>query len=287
MLSPFGEFDQFLLVYLHSDRHPRTSPFCREVLSDASVIRFIEETFVIWGGSISSQEGAGAQHALNLSTFPFLAVVASRRDRPYGRALAVREGSMAADDVKAFLQSVLERHGVSLVTARLEQEERDNVRRLREEQDMEYQRSLAADRERERKRAEEEAKKEEEAREAREKEEAAERLERDREARRARKREALASSEPERGPEVASIILRLPDGTRATRRFHFFDTLESVFDWTDTLGAEISLVSLASTYPRRVFNYPEDNHVTLAQAELTPSASLLLEQRESTETSQM
>uniref|UniRef100_A0A7S1XDM9 UBX domain-containing protein n=2 Tax=Compsopogon caeruleus TaxID=31354 RepID=A0A7S1XDM9_9RHOD len=270
---------KFLLVYLHSDRHPRTGPFCRQVLAEPAITRLVEESFVFWAGSIRSQEGAGAQHALGLSTFPFLAVVSPQRGREYGRVVAVCEGLVSSNDVRGFLAGVLDGHGMSLVAARLEQEERITNRRLIQEQNIEYQRSLEADRERERRKAEEDAKREKDEREAQLREEERQRLDRERRDRREQKRRKLQEPEPEKGDTVASIVLRLPNGSRVSRRFLSSAPLRDVFDWADVQGVEIALACLASNFPRRLFNYPEDADISIEDANLTPSATLLVEER--------
>ena len=62
------------------------------------------------------------------------------------------------------------RHGAALVANRVEQEEREMTRRLREEQDADYERSLLADREREARKREEEEQRRREEREEEERE---------------------------------------------------------------------------------------------------------------------
>jgi len=273
---------KFLLVYLHSDRHFRSPQFCREVLTDPALIRYVDEAFVFWAGSVSSQEAASAQHALGMTTFPFVAVVTTSRGRPHGRRISVKEGQMNAGSLVSHLQGVLERHGMSLVAARLEQEEMVNSRRLREEQDREYERSLEADRAREREAAEaasaaaaaEEEAKAIAAREAAAREQLA--------ARRREKEAALAAhGEPDKTctEPAASIVIRLPDGTRASRRFWGSDKMSRLFDWADVQGVDITVARLVSTFPRRAFAYPEDADATVADSGLAPSAMLVIEER--------
>lgn len=302
---------KFLLVYLHSESHPHTRTFCSRVMSDTAVISFANENFICWAGSISQADGAAVQQALRVHGYPFLGIVSPPRltIRPssslppispqnYGYLLSSRAGAQCLSPDQqmssregregeseivvtatiSWMQAVLNDHGHRLDATRRERYERESARRLRQEQDQEFARSLEADRARERAlREEEESRKAEHAaRQQRQREEDERAMER--ETRRHRKRQALPL-EPEKGPGVATIVMRLPEGERVNRRFSKSVALEEVFDWAEVNSVDIEVACLVSSYPRRRFRYPEDAHITLEDAGFFPSAMLLLEER--------
>jgi len=153
-------------------------------------------------------------------------------------------------------------------------------RDLLEEQNREYQQSLLADEEKERK-----------IREERQQEEAEEkRLLREEEERRMQeamkekrkqveleaKRKQL-STEPTESNGSTAIVIRLPDGVRLSRRFYRTDHLQAVYDFVDVqTNMLLPDYHLVSSYPRQVFS----NHaVTLEEAKLFPQAVLLIQEK--------
>lgn len=308
---------KFLLVYLHAEGHRSTPVFVRRVLQDPAFIQAANSDFIVWAGSITQPDAAAVQHALRVDSFPFLGVVSAPRatvrtgqtnlppfsTQNYGLLLShasgyqlcrhaenprtareVADGVAPRTDPAAaaaveWLQAVQRDHNRRLDAVRRERESRDMSRMLRQEQDAEFQASLEADRARERERARE---KEEEERAAAVAAEAAEKekeKEKERETRQARKREGLPP-EPEKAAGIATVVLRLPEGGRASRRFSKDDVLELVFDWAEgCCGVDVDVACLVASYPRKVFQYPEDASLTLESAGFFPSAMLLLEER--------
>jgi len=269
---------QFLLVFLHSEMHPFSADFCRRVLNRSEIIRFIDDHFVFWARRVTTSEGHSAQNALGASTFPFLAVVRSLRGRPHGQTLSVLEGRRSSDEVMAWLQNALERYGATLTRARMDREQREQNRLLREQQDREYHETLEADRRREERAREEERKKQEEEKRLQEEQEAEQRRLEELASNREKKKEALAE-QPDKGPGVTSIVLRLPDGTRVDRRFHVSDTLGKVFDWADVQGVSIEHAALVTSYPRKSYVYPEDADRSIEEAGMSQGTMLLIEER--------
>lgn len=245
------------------------------------IFREAADPFVFWAASITQRDGAAAHNALRAPALPFLAVVAAPNGRViadgdlaranFGTVLAVRAGPPAlvggGEGTAAWLGRVLERHGGILEEMRRTRAERESARLLREQQDAEYARALEEDRERERAAEAEKRKREEEK----------ERL-RTLEERRERKRVALGE-EPDKGAGVASVALRLPDGSKVLRRFLLTDAMEKVFDWAEVHRVDIEVACLVCTYPRKSFKYPEDGGITVKEAGLFPSVLLMLEER--------
>jgi FAS-associated factor 2 len=172
---------------------------------------------------------------------------------------------------------------------RAAQEQRQIDRQLREEQDAEYQRSLEADREREKKREEERAAAEEAQRQqqaaaaAAAAALAAEQARKDEftatiQRRRSEKRLSLPEEPSSDVPNTTLIRIRLPNGSTHQRRFMASDQLQIVQDWVDGLESHEHLkYSLATTYPRRVYTGSEIMGQSLEELDLAPQAVLLVQ----------
>ncbi|XWS50142.1 hypothetical protein CRYUN_Cryun12cG0063400 [Craigia yunnanensis] len=277
---------KLLFVYLHSPDHPDSPVFCERTLCSEALAAFVNENFVAWGGSIRASEGFKMSNSLKASRFPFCAVVMPATNQRIALLQQV-EGPKSPEEMLTILQKVLEESAPVLVAARLDAEERRNNMRLREEQDAAYRAALEADQARERQRREEQERLEREAAEAeqkrKEEEEARERAAREaaeKEAVRARMRQEKALSlgdEPEKGPNVTQVLIRFPTGERKERRFHSAATIQSLYDYVDSLGCvEVEDYSLVSNFPRVAYG-PEKRSLTLEEAGLHPQASLFVE----------
>ena len=66
---------KLLFVYLHSPEHPDTPLFCERTLCSDTLVAFLNENFVSWGGSIRASEGFKMSNSLKASRFPFCAIV--------------------------------------------------------------------------------------------------------------------------------------------------------------------------------------------------------------------
>lgn len=278
---------KLLFVYLHSPDHPDTPMFVERTLGNEVFSAFVNENFVAWGGSIRASEGFKMSNSLKASRFPFCAVVMAATNQRIALLQQI-EGPKSSEEMLSTLQRVLEETAPVLVSARLEAEERRTNMRLREEQDAAYRAALEADQARERQRREEQEKLERERAEAeqklREEEEA-----REREAREAAEREAALArrkqekalalgAEPEKGPDVTQVLVRFPTGERRDRRFHSSATIQSIYDYVDSLDcSNLEDYNLVSNFPRTVYG-AEKRTLTLKEAGLHPQASLFMEQ---------
>jgi len=141
----------------------------------------------------------------------------------------------------------LQQHHREPSETRLEQD-----RRIRKEQEREFEKSLAIDREKENKRKEDERNKLEEERKIQ--------FERN-----VRERRRLARSqkyfnfplEPPESEDIIHLQIRLPDGARLSRRFRKQEQISSLFDFVDghmTSEELLDIVEfkLVSHYPKRV-----------------------------------
>ncbi|KAL2524905.1 Plant UBX domain-containing protein 10 [Abeliophyllum distichum] len=277
---------KLLFVYLHSPEHPDTPAFCGRTLCSEALAAFVNENFVAWGGSVKASEGFKMSNSLKASRFPFCAVVMAATNQRIALLQQV-EGPKSPEEMLTILQRVLEESAPILVSSRLEAEERRNNLRLREEQDAAYLAALEADQARERQRKEEQEQLEREAAEAerkrKEEEEAQERAAREaaeKEAAIAKMREEKAASlgaEPEKGPDVTQVLVRFPNGERKERRFHSTSTIQTLYDYVDSLAcSEVESYSLVSNFPRTVYG-PDKLSLSLKEAKLHPQASLFVE----------
>lgn len=302
---------KFLVVYLHSDGHPATAEFVRRVVQSPAFVAAVDAAFVAWAGSVTHADAAAVQHALRVDAFPFIAIVAPPRgtvrfggaalpplsSSNYGLMLSSISGAVlhgrraeapadgrgrgdpVATAVVGWMDAVQRDHAQRLDAVRRERESRDSARVLRREQDEEYAATLEADRAREREKARAEEEAAAAAAEAERAQAEARAKDDEVEQRQLRKRESLPA-EPEKAAGVATVVLRLPEGDRAERRFAPGEVLETVFNWAEgCCGVDVDVACLVSSYPRKVFRYPEDGGMTLDDAGFFPSAMLLLEER--------
>ncbi|KAL4423405.1 hypothetical protein ABPG77_009983 [Micractinium sp. CCAP 211/92] len=277
---------KFLLAYLHSPEHQDTEAYCRDTLCSPAFVEYVNQTFLCWGGDIQRTDAFRLASSLNVARYPYIALLAF--SGPRTRLITCVEGGMGPERLQQVLAAAVNDHGALLWQEQLERQERETNRRLREEQDAEYQRSLEADRRREEERAAaaraaEEAQRaaQEAAERARAEAEAAERQRAELEAalqrRKSEKRLALPE-EPAAGTPGSTLLrIRLPDGSTHQRRFMAADPLQVVHDFVDSLEAVTALkYSLATTFPRRVYAADNLGH-SLQELDLVPQAALLMQ----------
>mmetsp|Transcript_12237 Transcript_12237/g.31309 ORF Transcript_12237/g.31309 Transcript_12237/m.31309 type:complete len:471 (+) Transcript_12237:188-1600(+) len=255
---------KFLFVYIHSPQHPNTAPFCRSTLCAPELLEFLGEQVVPWGGDVRFSDAYSLANSLKATTFPFVALLLGSSSRL--RLAYTHGGPIGAAELRDGLQAAIGEHGAELVVERAEAQEREFNRRLREEQDREYQESLEQDRLREEALAEKRRAEEEEAREAAE-EEARIRAEAEAEERRKeefqlalqRRREkalAMVLEEPELvEPGACPVRVRMPNGTNKQRRFLSSNKVQAIYDYLDT-DEEFGILryNLVSNFPHCVYD---------------------------------
>ena len=278
---------KLLFLYLHAPMHHESEVFCSQVLASPEVSTFVNDNFIAWGGSLRDGDAHALAAEVNPSAYPYVALLDSVSHGGGASLVMSCEGFIDTDGLIGVFEEALAGQTSVLNDARARHAEADANRRLREEQDAAFAESLARDAARARE-AEEQRRKEEEER-AREEEARrveAEELRRREDAERERvraiesRRVAKASSlreEPEEGAEgVSKLAIRLPDGSRAARRFHSSDTIADVYDFVDTLD-ELDEVeySLISNFPRR--NFPRGDTTSLLDAGAHPNGALFVQ----------
>ncbi|EFJ40523.1 hypothetical protein VOLCADRAFT_99643 [Volvox carteri f. nagariensis] len=284
---------KFLLVYLHSPEHEDTDVFCRTVLTCPDVVNYINAKFVSWGGDVTAADAfvLSQQTQMAVTRFPYVALLSVSPSDVRVQLVASGSGAAINDPqtLLTLLRGAVANFGALLEAQRAEAEVRATARRLVEEQNEEYEASLAADRRREAERAEERRRQEEEEQrrqeeERRAREAAAAEAARQAEAaaaveqRRQAARAALLPEPPAGSEGSAAIRLRLPDGTNTARCFPRGAALQAVFDFVDSLDAtSYSRYHLVANYPRRVFLRAAHGPASLQELGLTPQAALFVQ----------
>lgn len=202
--------------------------------------------------------------------------------------------NLPADEIIEKLNAAVDRNNQILTTARHIRQQRTETQILREQQDLEYQESLAADRRREKeareqaereekehlRKEEEEQRAEEEVRHAEEEKIRQEQeYKTEIEGKRARLADGPKSRTPPPGVDYKTAVIKfhLHNGTRLDHIFYAHDTLKTVRDFIDVefFDREITIrnYELATNFPKKVYG-PELLNVTLTDAVRTRSCCL-------------
>lgn len=188
-----------LLIYLHAPLHDKVPHFLKNVLCNPRIMSLIHRyrnsgALTCWGGSIHTADGAYARDTLQVSCFPFLALV--RVGNQNGSSSNARGSTttattttttrnlellfrMEGPDLQSIqpnalflhLNNALVKYEAILTEQTMRRLQRQEEVRLREEQDREYREALEADQKREREKQEQQRLKEEEERRIREEQE--------------------------------------------------------------------------------------------------------------------
>ncbi|XP_072944574.1 FAS-associated factor 2 [Epargyreus clarus] len=239
---------RFLIVYLHSESATETQNFCRTTLADPEVIQYINTHALFWGCSVDSSEGWRVAQSVGGRRYPLLCVVCVRDHRM--TVVARSEGACSGQQLLQRLRRVVTDNEPHLAAARADRVEREVTARLRAAQDEAYAESLAADQEKERRRAADRAaraQREHEDLQRREQEER--RKEEVAEARTARG--ARLPREPAAGPSAVALLIRLPAGDRLTRRFLLAHTTQDLYDFVFSHPQSPEEFEITTNFPKR------------------------------------
>lgn len=274
---------KYALIVLCSEEHDDNDTFCKETLSQSDLLEFLHQhQVVVWGGNVRYTEAYQVSHTLQATTYPFLAIVALQTNKM--SVMDRIEGPVTSAGIIRRFESVIARIGPSLNHLRMEREQRELERRLRQEQDNAYKSSLLADQEKERKAKEEQLEKERIEQEERQKEI----LEKEY----LQYLVGLFAEEPNTDEKVTKISFRLADGERVIRKFRGSDSLQVLYQFVqaypylNTLEprdeppknyAHQYTFSIHSPFPRTV--YEPDSKTKLVDIKgLWPSATLIVDE---------
>jgi FAS-associated factor 2 len=229
---------KFLLVVLVSPEHDLTAPFIRDTLLAPEVVSFLRDpanNILLWAGSVSDSEAYSVSSALNCTKFPFSGLIVHTPSvSSSAMGIAARlAGPMPPSTYLAKLRSAMAQHTEALNRVRAQRAEQNATRNLREQQDSAYERSLATDRERARKKREEAEAAAAAEKAARAAEEAAQRYAQNL-AQWRKWRAASLPKEPEPHlPNVVRISLRMPNADRVVRRFAPDASIEELYAFVE------------------------------------------------------
>ncbi|XP_063602128.1 FAS-associated factor 2-like [Penaeus indicus] len=241
---------KFLLVYLHCADHQDTPAFCRTTLSDPALVEYVNNTMVFWGCSVTTAEGYRVSQALRENAYPFLALIVLRDNRM--TVVGRLEGPCTPAKLTEQLQLIVRDNEAYLVVARAERQERELTAALRLQQDEDYQESLRADQEKERKRQQEREEIERKEMEEREREEE-QRREKDNIRRLKMESVDKIPQEPEEGADgTVHIVVKLPHGARLERRFLKTDSLEALYYYIFCHPDSPDRFQVTTNFPRQV-----------------------------------
>jgi FAS-associated factor 2 len=229
---------KFLLVILLSPSHDDTNSWVRDTLLSPQLASFLasnrDET-ILWGGNVQDAEAYQVADTVQCTKFPFAGLVCYTLDSgPTSMSTVMRAaGPLTASELVAKLGAAMTAQQGQLNTARLERQQAQASRNLRQEQDSAYERSLAQDRERARLKREEAEAKANEEKEAMRKAETEKRNAQLRHQWRRWRAQSVAP-EPENSAKGAiRVSIRLPNGERVIRGFRAEADLEEVYAFVE------------------------------------------------------
>ncbi|KAF1980447.1 hypothetical protein BU23DRAFT_522531 [Bimuria novae-zelandiae CBS 107.79] len=215
---------QFLLVILVSPEHDDTSSFIRETLLSQEVVDFIrnpDNNLILWAGNVQDSEAYQVSTSLNCTKFPFAGlIVHTPQVSSTAMGIAIRiTGPTPPAQFISKLRQAMQTHSEPLTRARAQRAEQQATRTIREQQNSAYERSLAIDRERVRKKKEEAERKAREEKEALERERAAE-IRAQKLAQWRKWRASSIPAEPPAGDKSAvRVRITMPNANRVMRGF--------------------------------------------------------------------
>jgi FAS-associated factor 2 len=228
---------KFLLFVLMSPEHDDMESFVRDTLLSGEVVDFLKQSsgeIVLWGGNVLDSEAFQVSQEYNCTKFPFTGLVCLTPKEGSTRMGTVKRlaGPMPPATYLGEMRSAMEKYRADLSRVRAERTARDAARNIRSEQDSAYERSLALDRERARKRREEKAEAEEAERRAAHEAEEAARLEEKRQQWRQWRAATVATEPDASAKDVVRIALMMPAASgvgRIVRRFPAKTTMEELY----------------------------------------------------------
>ncbi|KAH8731563.1 hypothetical protein GQ44DRAFT_822469 [Phaeosphaeriaceae sp. PMI808] len=229
---------QFLLVVLVSPEHDATTSFIRETLLSQTVVDFVrdpENNIILWAGNVQDSEAYQVSSALNCTKFPFAGlIVHTPQVSSTAMGIAARlAGPTTPTQFTAKLRTAMQQHTEPLARVRAQRQEQQATRNIRQQQDSAYERSLATDRERARKKREEQEAREKEEREAQERAQAASLLAQKRIQWRKWRAESIPPEPSPDSKDIVRIAVKLPTEARVVRKFAADAHIEELYAFVE------------------------------------------------------
>jgi FAS-associated factor 2 len=233
---------KFLLVVLLSPEHDDTASFIRETLFDPTVVDYIKDpanNILLWAGTVQDAEAYQVSTALTCTKFPFSAIIVHTPSVSSTAMSIVQRivGPMPAREYLSKIQRTAEQYSPDLTRTRRAREEQNAARSLREQQNEAYERSLAQDRERARRKREEEQRKKDEEERIRREEEEKQIYERKLDQWRLWRASRIHAEPGAEIKDAVRISLRMLDGERVVRKFTPDATIEELYAFVECYDA--------------------------------------------------
>jgi FAS-associated factor 2 len=292
-----------LFIYLHSPIHSDTKEFCTNILNNDILLSYIQQDRIIAVPySIHTAQGAQLQQILHVTTFPAIIVLqpsittttntvtSTNRNSNTLQLLLKAQGIKQCNIYKLmpYLHAIYQKHQITINEIEIRRLQRQQEMELRQQQDMEYQATLAADQERERTIAAERDAILKAAAAAQEQQ----RLIEEREMMILQNAKKLLRPEPEVSNDTTTMIrFVLPTGTKINRRFYIDETIASLRAYiyvymnetntnttnNNTSTNKITNIGLSTNFPKQTFTIEDDDPKTLQDVGLIPQAVLMVQ----------
>jgi len=229
---------KFLIVVLLSPGHDDNNSWVRETILSNQFSTFLathKDECILWGGNVQDAEAYQVSNSLQCTKFPFVALVCHTSEAGQSGMTTVMRavGPMPASELVAKLGSAITAHQAQLRSSRAQRTEQQASRSLRQEQDSAYERSLAQDRERARRRKEEEEAQARTEKEAQAKIEAEERRKSNAEQWRRWRAQSLPAEPSGDAKNAIRVSIRMPSGERVLRRCRAEADVEELYAFVD------------------------------------------------------
>ncbi|CAO2652445.1 Nn.00g007280.m01.CDS01 [Neocucurbitaria sp. VM-36] len=229
---------QFLLVVLISPEHDETTNFIRDTLLAPEVVEFIRDpanNIILWAGNVQDSEAYQVASALSCTKFPFTGlIVHTPQVSSTAMGIATRiAGPTPPAQYISKLRTAMQQHTAPLERVRTQRAEQQATRNIRQQQDSAYERSLATDRERVRKKKEEAERKAREEKEALEREQAIERYAANLAQWRKWRAASIRSEPGSDEKDIVRISLRMPNAERVVRKFAADAHIEELYAFVE------------------------------------------------------
>jgi FAS-associated factor 2 len=283
---------QFLLVVLVSPEHDETTSFIHDTLLSPDVVSFIRDpanNIILWAGNVADSEAYQVSCALNCTKFPFSSlIVHTPQVSSTAMGIATRvTGPTPPGQYIAKLKAAMQQHLEPLARVRAQRQEQQATRNIRQQQDSAYERSLATDRERARKKKEEAERAARAEKEAAEAQAAAELYAQNLTQWRRWRASKIPPEPPAATTGIVRIAIKLPSEARVVRRFDAKAPIDDLYafvecyDYLEAAGGSEPQgfehkydFRLVSPMPREVIGVDEGGTV---EARVGKGANLIVE----------
>jgi FAS-associated factor 2 len=261
---------KFLLVYLHTFADPAAEEFVNEVLNHEVVRQYVNRNLITWSCSTSSYEGYKVSNGLReQSGRPLIAIIVQKEEgfmRLVRRIEITNNNSSNSSSsssgssspvisVERFLSIIdqtITQHESYIRSQREDRAAREMNQEIRRQQDLDYEMSLAVDREKEQRKAEEKKRQEEVEKRKQEAVNSAAKRKQAMMQLRKQLKDALPDEPEASAADVLKILIKLPDGSRLERRFAPNDPISLLYQFVYSHESAPTSFQIVSNFPRKV-----------------------------------